>query len=648
MLRGAASAALCVGAIQAPCRAQVGGAPDPVGAAPREQVAAAPQDSIATHSGGRSDDLAAILDGLIPGWLSEHHVPGVVVAVVRRDTVLLARGWGEAEAGSGRRAEPDTPFRVASVSKLVTATAALRLVEEGALALDADIAGVLGGDGPPRAFPGDVTLHHLLTHTAGFDLSDVGDATPDPERVLSPRELVQRRPQPQVLPPGLAHHYSNFGYALVGLLVEEASGVPFAAYVDSAVLEPLGMRRSSFAQPPPAEIRRDLAVGHAWDGPAFRALPLDFSHVGPADALVTTAADMASFLRFHLGGRPAVLRSSTLDTMHGTRYAASPSPYGMAYGFEENVLAGRRVLQHAGVQLGFASMVVLVPDDDLGVFVAQNAREGLLRWEILDVVVDRLLDAREGPPAPEPGRADPRLDAARYAGRYRHTGYTHATFEKAASVLGFRGSVSNVAAGPEPGTLLINGEVWRHAPALGAHMFAHGDRGWWVMGFRVAEGGQATHHLAGREVLERVRWWQRKRTVQLTLLATALLALLTALFWTRRRLAAGASPARATRRAVRAYALLWLVALGTFFATVPVVMNRDIQWDYGPTWELWLMLTLLTLAGVGAAMPVVGAVLAWRGRWWSLPARLGVTLFAVAASAAAAALAYMNLIGYRF
>jgi hypothetical protein len=60
------------------------------------------------------------------------------------------------------------------------------------------------------------------------------------------------------------------------------------------------------------------------------------------------------------------------------------------------------------------------------------------------------------------------------------------------------------------------------------------------------------------------------------------------------------------------------------------------------------MLTLLTLAGVGAAMPVVGAVLAWRGRWWSLPARLGVTLFAVAASAAAAALAYMNLIGYRF
>jgi CubicO group peptidase (beta-lactamase class C family) len=604
--------------------------------------------------------LADRLDSLVPGWMEEYHVPGVAVAVVRRDSVLLARGWGVAEADGGRPVTAETPFRVASLSKLVTATAALRLVEQGALDLHRDIGGVLGPEDVPRRFGGSITLHHLLTHTAGFDLSDVGDATPMAEEIVPLRELVARYPEPQVLPPGLAYHYANFGFALVGRLVERAAGEPFAEHVQRAIFQPLGMHRSSFRQPPPPAIADDLAGGHAWSGGGYRRLPLDFSHVAPADAMVTTARDMAAFLRFHLGGGPPVLSAAMRDTMHATQYAASPSPYGMAYAFEENVLAGRRVLQHGGAQLGFESFLVLLPEDDLGVFIAQNAREGALRWAILDAVFETLLEEREGPPARDPGRADAGLDPAPYTGVFRHTGYTHSTFEKSASVLGFRGSLARVAPGPEPGTLLIDGRTWRHAPALGRHMFVDPTAEWWVKGFIVGEDGIASHHVAGREVLQRLAWWEQKRAIQMALLLTTLFAMASGVLWPtlrrvrNRRGGVASSPSREksagglARGAVQLVSLLWIAAIVDFFVTMAIVMNRDVQFDYGPNWELLLMLTLLLLASAGAlALPVV-AVLSWWRRWWNLPARMVVSVQALLAPLAVAALHYMNLIGYRF
>lgn len=600
------------------------------------------------------------LDSLSPEWLERFHVPGAVVAVVRRDTVLLLRGWGSPEAGGSAHVTPDTPFRVASVSKLITATAVLQLVEQARLDRQADIARYLEVDFP-RRFPGDVTLHHLLTHTAGFDLSDVGDATPYPNAVIPLRTLVSSHPEPQVLPPGFAHHYSNFGFALIAHLIERAEETDFAEYVRRNIFMPLDMRRSSFDQPPPTAIREQLAVGHVWSGSTYRRLPLDYSHVGPADALVTTARDMAMFMRFQLGYGAGVLSQAMRDTMHATQHTATPTPYGMAYAFEENVVGGRRVLQHGGAQLGFASFLVLFPDDDLGVFIVQNAREGSLRWRVLETVSESLLDSNDTLQAMPPGRPNSALDAKRYAGRYRHTGYTHSTFEKAASVLGFRGSNAVVEPGPQPGTLRVDGQTWVHAPSLGAHMFVNPSVGWWIKGFLVGADGRATHHVAGKEVLERVPWWERKRAIQLTFMATLLMSFASLVIWPvvlRRRRARGiaseghtlpeTSEARWARRAVQLSGLLWIVGIGTLFVVMTTVMNREVQFDYGPTWELALMLTLLLLAAVAAAGLPILAVVSWHRGWWSVPARIAVSIQSLVSLAAVAALNYMNLIGYRW
>ena len=236
------------------------------------------------------------------------------------------------------------------------------------------------------------------------------------------RLLVSSDPEPQVLPPGLAHHYSNFGFALIGHVIERVAQIDFAEYVRRAVLAPLEMGSSTFEQPPPPAIRDQLAVGHAWSGTGYRRLPLDYTHVGPADALITTASDMAAFIRFQLGHGSVVLSQPTRDRMHATQFVASPSPYGMAYGFEENVMSKRRVLQHGGAQLGFNSIVVLFPEDDLGVFVAQNAREGNLRSSMLHVIAEELLDARDALQALPPGRPDSTVsDGARILAPCLHT-----------------------------------------------------------------------------------------------------------------------------------------------------------------------------------------------------------------------------------
>ncbi|MDP3908825.1 MAG: serine hydrolase [Gemmatimonadales bacterium] len=607
-----------------------------------------PRDTIAR--------LVSQLDSLTPVWLEQFHVPGVAVAVVRRDTVLLLRGWGSADVADRAPVTPETAFRVASLSKVVTTTAALRLVEMGRLDRHADIAPYLEHD-IPRRFAGPVTLHQLLTHTAGFDRSDVGDATPVAASVIPLDVFVSRHPEPQVLPPGFAHHYSNFGFALAGHLVERASGIAFAEYVRREVFTPLGMDGSTFAQPPPPAIHTRLAAGHAWDRTGFRRLPLDYTHVGPADALVTTARDMAAFLRFQLGEGESVLSQAMRDTMHATQYTASPTPYGMAYGLEENVMAKRRVLQHGGAQLGFTSVLVLFPDDDLGVFIAQNAREGRLRGNVLRVVTGALLDPGDTLHTPPPSPPSGAADVGRYAGRYRHTGYTHATFEKAFTVLGFRGGTSTAKAGAQPGTLHIDGDTWVHAPGLGDHRFVNARIGWSVRGFLVGADGRVTHHVSGREVLERVSWWEEKRIIQVTLLGTTALALAAVLLWplVRHPKRRGEHPgrdeslgARRARGAVQVAALVWVLGSAGFFVLMSLVMNRDVQFDYGPSWELVFMLTLLQLAAIAAlAVPVV-TVLAWRRRWWSTPARLAAAVYAAASLAAVAALHYMNLIGYRW
>jgi CubicO group peptidase (beta-lactamase class C family) len=278
-------------------------------------------------SGEPSLDDASDVEGFVAGFLEaefrERRVPGAVFVLVRGDRVALARGLGVADLETRTPVDPGrTLFRVASVSKLFTATAAMQLVEQGRAALDDDVNRHLRGLRVPDAFGEPVRVRHLLTHTGGFDDRYVGMAAAGADAREPLHEHLARRLPRRVPPPGQVTSYSNYGIALLGALIEDATGRPFDVALEENVLRPLGMRRSSFA--PDAALRADLATGYALRGAGHRALPYDSLHVAPAGALCTTGLDVARFLRAQLRGGAGdgarVLRPSTLAEMpHGSR-----------------------------------------------------------------------------------------------------------------------------------------------------------------------------------------------------------------------------------------------------------------------------------------------------------------------------------------
>ena len=213
-------------------------------------------------------DVDAWLDGKIPDALNNGKIPGAVVTVVHDGQVVTNRGYGYADTGADG-AEPKpveaerTLFRWASISKIPTSIAVMQLVEQGKIDLDADISTYVDVK-IDRKFPGDITVRHLLTHTAGFE-----------ETYASWHEfdfdvyVTQKAPK-QVFAPGTTPAYSNYGMSLAGYIVQQVSGERFPEYVRRHVLEPAGMDTATYEQPLPEALAPQLAKGLQRPGVALR------------------------------------------------------------------------------------------------------------------------------------------------------------------------------------------------------------------------------------------------------------------------------------------------------------------------------------------------------------------------------------------
>ncbi len=198
-------------------------------------------------------DVEAWMDGLMPTALDTAQVPGAVVVVVKDGQVLFEKGYGYADYARQVPVDPrKTLFRPGSVSKLFTWTAVMQLVEQGRIDLDADVNRYLDFS-IPRYHGAPVTMRDLMTHRAGFsetarDLLTYGKAPPPLDVVL------KRYVPPRIFAPAGGPGYSNYGASLAGYIVQRVSGQPFDDYVDQHIFAPLGMTRSTFAQPLPAAL----------------------------------------------------------------------------------------------------------------------------------------------------------------------------------------------------------------------------------------------------------------------------------------------------------------------------------------------------------------------------------------------------------
>jgi CubicO group peptidase (beta-lactamase class C family) len=370
------------------------------------------------------DDVCARLDRKVSDAMEAYGTPGLALALTDRTTTLAVRTYGLADLAAGVPVGAETLFETGSIGKSFTAAALMQLHEEGRLDLHAPVAEYLPWFQVRSAFA-PITVHHLLTHTAGLiEGSDVSS--------VSRFDVWALRESVAGSAPGERFWYSNVGYQALGFLLEELEGRPYADVVRDRVLRPAGM--DATASVISHAVRDRLAVGYEpfpddrpvpWSDPQAPAPWLE-TNTGDG-SLASPAGDMAAYLRVWLnegrGDRGPVVspESFALMTSSGVVEEDDGSRYG--YGLRSWTDDGRPHLGHGGDMPGFASSMHADVETGVGAVVLVNGME----WEDFpfDVVryALRLLRARAaGEPLPDPPpRPDPFAvaDAVALAGPFR-------------------------------------------------------------------------------------------------------------------------------------------------------------------------------------------------------------------------------------
>jgi CubicO group peptidase (beta-lactamase class C family) len=311
--------------------------------------------------------------------LAHSTTPGLAVALVCDGRLAWAASYGVANHTTGEPVTPATRFQAASVSKPVTAWGVLRLVEQGRIGLDEPVVGHLRRWRPPPSpfHAGGITVRRLLSHTAGLSVHGYAGQTlqrplPAIEASLSgeaggsfPVELLEA--------PGRRWLYSGGGYSVLQLLVEELSGRTFAEFMQSEVLERLGMTASSF------QWHRTAVTACPHDAEGVQIPDFAFAEQAAA-GLVTTAPDLARFVAAALSGPegeppgrgvvgPAMLRLG-LTAAPGTE-----GRWGLGYGLGW-LPSGDRLAYHEGANRGWRAGLALLPDRRAGIVVLANGDAG--------------------------------------------------------------------------------------------------------------------------------------------------------------------------------------------------------------------------------------------------------------------------------
>lgn len=392
---------------------------------------------LASVSAASNPDAATLaeIDEIFADWRLSAHAPGVVYGIVSGGELVWVKGLGVQDLETKRPVTAGSRFRIASMSKAFTALAILKLRDQEKLALDAPaetyVPEMKQWAYPTRDSP-KITVRHLLTHTAGF----VGDNPWGDRQQDLPEDdftIMLRSGVPFSRPPGVTMEYSNFGYAALGRIITNLSGEPYQDYIGGQIIKPLGMMASGFdvlASP-----QAERALGYRWqNGGWLREADMKDGAFGAMGGLETTASDYAKWVAFVLSAWPArsepeagpVKRATVREIVTGMNFVTTtnrnmtlgssclvPSTYAMGWRVAEDCDLGR-IVSHSGGYPGYGSIVLLLPEQGVGIFAFSNRTYGAptLPAYRAAMVLNRSGALKQRPLAASPGLAGA-YDAAR-------------------------------------------------------------------------------------------------------------------------------------------------------------------------------------------------------------------------------------------
>ncbi|WP_188129930.1 serine hydrolase domain-containing protein [Roseovarius litoreus] len=307
-------------------------------------------------------------------------VAGAVIVLIEGHAPVWTGAFGMADPAAGRLMASDAVFRVESISKPVTAWGALRLAETGRLDLDAPIDDCLTRWSPPEDTDG-ITARALLSHTAGMGLGDyAAHFLPDAPRPDLPEHIAQDFTL--ITAPGDGFSYSDTGYNLLELVIEDCTGEDFAALIAREVLTPLGMASASFDW-----TGASMPVGHD-----LRGRPVaPYVYPGRASGgLHATAADIARLALAEMeGAEQSVLSPEGVAELHrpqvtvGGLFGFAAESYGLGH-FTETLSDGRAAVWHGGQGYGWMSHMHLVPETGDGIVILSNSQRA---WPLFAAIL---------------------------------------------------------------------------------------------------------------------------------------------------------------------------------------------------------------------------------------------------------------------
>jgi len=421
-------------------------------AAPAEVRPATPGPRLTAGTPIPPAELEVLVDGLVRESMAASHIAGVEVSVVQNGQIVLKKGYGF--AGPGRPVDPDqTLFRLGSISKTFTWIALMKEVEAGHIRLTEPVNLYLPEklQIKDQGFKRPILVRDLPTHTPGFEDRALGQLFEQNPRRIRPLADYLREERPRrVREAGAFPTYSNYGAALAGEAVAWVNGHPYQDIVESEIIRPLRMNHTTFREPYPARadlpppmpaaLAGDVSTGYRWAGGGFVPQTFEYiTQVAPAGAVSSTAGDMARYMLMILGGGQldgaTIYNAATATGFRTTLQASAPGIDGWDDGFMEFALPGGfRGQGHGGDTLWFHSMLVTVPELNLGVFVTTNTDTGpRLTGHLAQRIVAQFYALPQD--LPLPGSPALAADRSVYAGTYLTTRRPYGGLEKFAFLI---------------------------------------------------------------------------------------------------------------------------------------------------------------------------------------------------------------------
>jgi CubicO group peptidase (beta-lactamase class C family) len=376
-----------------------------------------------------------VFDAWVARTVADREQPGVSIGIVHDQDLIWSKGYGFADLAKKTPATPATAYRIASISKLFTATAILQLRDSGRLQLDDPVAKWLPEFAPAHVDAGSpvITIRHLLTHTSGLPREVDGTywndmqfpSREDMERTLNTMGVVG--------PPENEWKYSNVAVSLAGYVVEKASGEPYADYVTRHILQPLGMTATRVI---PTRDMPSLATGYGerTPGKPRTVRPfLDAAYMVPAANLASTVEDLARFAELQFrnatapdpgtAGGAQILKASTLREMQRVQWLRPDWKSGWGLGWGVLRRNDETRIEHGGAVPGHRTQITLIPAEKIGVVVLTNAADGQ-PGHYIDAALKVVAPAIEKAVKASHPEAAPKADAAwsKYVGTYSWEG----------------------------------------------------------------------------------------------------------------------------------------------------------------------------------------------------------------------------------